>query len=91
MPKQVSFQGKCPRCGQIYHSRYRTDVIVCDCWRKCPICGAEMQPYTPDPTTTYTKDGKRELAILMVCNNTSEHPSNSPFYSTQKPVEVELS
>lgn len=51
-----------------------------------------MTPYTPDMAPkTYGKDGKRELQILMVCNNVSAHVDNSPFYSMQKPVEVELS
>jgi hypothetical protein len=50
-----------------------------------------MEPYTPDlAPNTYGKDGKRDLQILMVCNNVSAHADNSPFYSTQKPVEVEL-
>jgi hypothetical protein len=50
-----------------------------------------MQPYTPDlAPNTYGMDGKRDLQILMVCNNVSAHADNSPFYSTQKPVEVEL-
>ena len=49
-----------------------------------------MQPYTPDVAPkTYGMDGKRDLKVLMVCNNTAAHPDNSPFYSTQKPVEVE--
>jgi len=43
-----------------------------------------MKPYTPDLTpNVYGKDGKRDMEILMVCNNHS-----SPFFSTQKPVEV---
>jgi len=45
-----------------------------------------MEPYTPDlAPNTYGMDGKRDLKILMVCNNHSP-----PFYSTQKPVEVEM-
>ena len=88
MPK---YSGKCPRCGKSYYSDRKGDIVVCDCWRYCPICGAEMQPYTPDMAPkTYGMDGKRDLKILMVCNNTAAHPDNSPFYSTQKPVEVEL-
>jgi hypothetical protein len=50
-----------------------------------------MQAYTPDlAPKTYGMDGKRDLQILMVCNNVSAHADNSLFYSTQKPVEVEL-
>jgi hypothetical protein len=48
-----------------------------------------MEPYTPDLTpSVYGLEGKRELQILMVCNNVPAHADNSPFYSTQKPVEV---
>jgi hypothetical protein len=51
-----------------------------------------MEPYTPDLAAgTYGKDGRSELRTLQVCNNTAEHPDNSPFFSRQKPVEVELS
>ena len=50
-----------------------------------------MEPYTPDlASKTYGMDGKRDLKILMVCNNIAQHPSNSPFYSEIKPVEVEM-
>jgi len=86
MPK---YSGKCSKCGKIHYSDRKGDIIVCDCWRICPLCEAEMTPYTPDlAPNTYGLDGKRELQIQMVCNNTAMHPDNSPFYSTQKPVEV---
>jgi len=50
------------------------------------MCGAEMQPYTPDlAPKTYGMDGKRDLKILMVCIDCSP-----PFFSTLKPVEVEI-
>ena len=78
------FEGKCPNCGKKHHSDRKGDIAVCDCWRYCPLCGADMQRYTPDLTpNVYGKDGKRDMEILMVCNNHS-----SPFFSTQKPVEV---
>ncbi len=78
------FDGKCPNCGKKHYSDRKGDIVVCDCWRYCPICGAEMKPYTPDLTpNVYGKDGKRDMEILMVCNNHSP-----PFFSTQKPVEV---
>jgi len=45
-----------------------------------------MEPYTPDlAPKTYGMDGKRDLKILRVCN---EH--SPPFFSTLKPVEVEM-
>ncbi|MBT0159050.1 hypothetical protein G4O51_03600 [Candidatus Bathyarchaeota archaeon A05DMB-2] len=80
------YEGKCSKCGRIYRSHRKNDLIVCDCWRYCPICEATMQPYTPDlAPETYGKDGKRDMQILMVCNNHSP-----PFYSTQEPMEVVL-
>ena len=83
MPK---FEGKCSNCGKVHYSDRKGDIVLCDCWKYCPVCGAEMQPYTPDlASNTYGMDGKRDLQILMVCN---EH--SPPFYSTLKPVEVEI-
>lgn len=83
MPK---FEGKCPVCGKTHYSDRKGDVIICDCWKYCPICGALMAPYTPDlAPKTYGMDGKRDLKILRVCN---EH--SPPFFSTLKPVEVEM-
>ena len=83
MPK---FEGKCSNCGKVHYSDRKGDIVLCDCWKYCPVCGAEMQPYTPDlAPNTYGMNGKRDLQILMVCN---EH--SPPFYSTQKPVEVEM-
>jgi hypothetical protein len=77
-------EGKCPQCGKVHYSRRKGDIVICDCWCYCPLCGAEMTPYTPDlALTVYGLDGKRDFAILMVCMDHS--PS---FFSTQKPVEV---
>jgi hypothetical protein len=78
--------GKCSECGKTHYSDRKGDIVVCDCWRYCPICGAEMEPYTPDlAPKTYGMDGKRDLKILRVCTNHSP-----PFYSSQKPIEVEI-
>jgi len=80
------FEGKCSKCGKIYYSHRKGDIIVCDCWRYCPLCGAEMTPYTPESNMAlYGFDGKRDLKILMVCLR-----HTPPFYSSQKPVEVEF-
>jgi len=80
------FQGKCSNCERAHYSDRKGAIIICDCWRYCPLCGAEMAPYTPDlAPNTYGMDGKRDLKILMVCTNCSP-----PFYSSQKPVEVNL-
>ncbi|MEM3760318.1 MAG: hypothetical protein QXZ02_04300 [Candidatus Bathyarchaeia archaeon] len=86
MPKYTQ---KCGKCGKVHYSDRKGDIVVCDCWKYCPICGAEMMTYAPDLAhNTYGLDIKCDLKILMVCNNIAEHPDNSPFYSTQKPVEV---
>lgn len=84
MAVKARFEGECPRCGKTHYSNREGEIIVCDCWRHCPMCGAEMKPYTPDLTpNTYGLDGRRDFEILMVCTNHSP-----PFYSSQKPVEV---
>lgn len=44
-----------------------------------------MTPYTPDTAPkTYALNSLRELQILMVCTRHSP-----PFFSKQKPVEVQ--
>ena len=86
----VDHSGKCSNCGREYHSKY-SDVVVCDCYEICPLCGLEMDAYTPDLCPgSYGLDGKRDLQILKVCYNLAGHSSHSPFYSYLKPVEVEL-
>jgi ssDNA-binding Zn-finger/Zn-ribbon topoisomerase 1 len=77
-------EGKCPRCGKTLRSNRKDDLVVCDCWKNCPVCGAEMTPYTPDlAMNTYGLDNHRDLQNLMVC--TLHFPM---FFSNQKPVEV---
>ena len=78
--------GRCSRCGREYYEDHK-DTVVCDCWKQCPICGAEMTPYAPDlAMNTCGFDDRRDLMVLMVCRL---HSPN--FFSNQKPVEVELS
>jgi len=80
----AEFEGKCPHCDKLHYSERRDEVVVCDCWTYCPLCGAMMTPYTPDLATgSYGADGKRGVTILMVCLLHSP-----PFYSSLKPVEV---
>lgn len=81
----AKYECKCPLCGKGHWSDRRGDIVVCDCWRYCPLCGAEMASYTPDlAPESYGMDGKHDLAIIMVCTNHSP-----PFFSVQKPVEVD--
>jgi len=86
MTVKARFEGRCSRCGKIHYSSREGEIVVCDCWRYCPMCETEMETYTPDLTLgTYGVDGKRDLQILMVCALHSP-----PFYSSQKPVEVKF-
>lgn len=78
------YEGKCPRCSRTFRSDRKDDIVVCDCWRNCPVCGEPMTLHTPDlAMNTYGLDKKRELQVLMIC---TLHSPN--FFSTQKPVEV---
>ena len=82
----AAFSGKCSRCKREYFADHK-DPVVCECWELCSLCGQRMEPYTPDlAANVYGKDGKRDLLILRVCNN-----HVPPFFSQQKPIEVELS
>ena len=91
-------EGFCSRCGKTLRSRRPADLVVCDCYEYCPLCGAKMTPFTPDLTpSTYRAEEsyglkgqaveKAEAGIetIMVCNNHAP-----PYYSGQKPVEVRL-
>ncbi|MEM3459039.1 MAG: hypothetical protein QXN36_00410 [Candidatus Bathyarchaeia archaeon] len=80
----ATFEGKCLSCGKVYYSKRKSDIIVCDCWQHCPLCGTEMTRYTPDTASnTYGMDNKQDLQVLMVCTL-----HNPPFFSAQKPMEV---
>lgn len=77
-------EGKCLRCGKTRHSARKDDIVICDCWRHCPLCGEEMTAYAPDlMSNVYGVDGRHDLDVLMVCP-----VHDPPFFSTQKPVEV---
>jgi len=82
--EMAKYEGKCSRCSKTFRSHRKDDIVVCDCWKTCPTCGAEMTPFTPDlAMNTYGSDDRRDLAVLMVC--TLHSPT---FFSNQKPVEV---
>jgi hypothetical protein len=49
-----------------------------------------METYTPDLSSSYGLDGKRDLQVLKVCNNSVGHSDRSPYFSIQQPIEVEL-
>lgn len=89
---------KCPKCGSIYYRPEPTIIIVCPCYRICPLCGKEMTAISPDfnPQTYRNERGfdhsraasksEMDIATRYVCTN-----HTPPYYSNQKPVEVELS
>ena len=82
----AKYEGKCSQCGKTPRSDRKDDLAVCDCWKSCPVCGAEMTPYAPDlAMNTYGFDDRRDFPVLMVC--TLHFPM---FFSNQKPVEVVL-
>ena len=90
MSYNTEFSGKCPKCDREYHSKHG-DAVVCVCWEICPECGEVMETYTPDLTArSYGLNGKRDLQILKVCNNSVGHSDRSPYFSIQQPIEVEL-
>jgi len=76
--------GVCGVCGQTLTRDRPADIAYCDCYRYCPNCGRAMTPYTPD-LNGKNYDPERGLKVLFVCTNHSP-----PYYSTQKPVEVQL-
>jgi len=102
MPVKVGYaEGKCPVCGRTYRGRRPADLVICDCYRFCPLCDppytVPMEPFQPDLTVNaYESDETagitgdeenpgRTIDVLYVCNNHSP-----PHYSKQKPIEVKL-
>jgi len=91
-------KGTCSECGRDIVRRSPVPIIVvCDCYKKCPICEAEMTPYMPDLSPrTYREEknidplgladqNEATAATLYVCLN-----HTPPEYSDQMPVEVLL-
>lgn len=99
IPKVGYASGTCSKCGKLLIRKRPAGVAVCDCYRYCPLCGAEMTPYTTDLTPSIyraeesfavkgqaVEKAEASIETLYVCNNHSP-----PYYSSQKPVEVKLS
>lgn len=93
-------KGRCEICGKIItRSNPVPMLVLCDCCKYCPLCGAEMTLYTPDlnPRTYRDEDNPSwnplglaakcdaSVKTLYVCRNHSP-----PYYSSLKPVEVLL-
>ena len=92
-------EGTCSQCGKTYRQKRPAGIVVCGCYRICPLCGDEMTPFNPvlNPGTYGAEEGVAlkgqslesplwTAETVYVCNNHSP-----PFYSGQKPVEVKLS
>jgi hypothetical protein len=86
-------EGVCSNCGRILSRRRPADMAVCDCYKFCPLCGKEMQLYTPDlapniygPIESEKAKGDTDklINILYYCLSCG-------YYSALKPVEVLLS
>ena len=94
-------QGICGVCGRVWRATRPTDLVICDCYKFCPLCSptytVQMAPFTPDLTpSTYESEEAlgitrmedspgKTIEVLYFCNN------HSPlYYSRQKPVEVRL-
>lgn len=90
--------GTCPKCGRTLRRKRPADIAVCDCFKECPLCGAQMNPYTPDLTpSTYraeesyalkgqaVENAEAGIETIRVCND-----HTPPYFSSQKPVEVRL-
>lgn len=96
----VLVQGVCGACGRIIRCESPVPLVVlCDCYRVCPLCGAIMKPYTPDLSPrVYGSENRVEfdplglaervegmIGTLYFCPN-----HRPPYYSRRCPIEVEL-
>jgi len=86
-PKIGYVQGTCPECGRTYRAPRPAMPVLCDCYQYCPLCGNKMAAYVPDltPSTYRTSQSEPSMKTLYVCNN-----HTPPYYSSLKPVEVNL-
>lgn len=82
------YMGKCGRCGRVYSSPRKGEIIQCGCWKICPLCESPMEPYVAEAVSNTYGLGKKGLKIFMVCSNVNAHPDKAPFFSVAKPVEV---
>lgn len=99
MTTKIGFAvGICSVCGRTLRRRRPADLVVCDCYKFCPMDHGKglymtpMDPYTPDLTpSTYgsiegedvTGDTEAPIKILYCCPKCGH-------YSAQLPVGVAL-
>jgi len=94
-------KGVCSSCGKIIFREGRVPTtVVCDCYRRCPLCGAEMTPYRPDlDPKSYGGERNPDLEALGLTSGGSDPKidvvfvclrHSPPYYSRVKPVEVAL-
>jgi len=73
--------GKCSRCGRIYHAKRPAFPVYCDCYLTCPECGATMEPCAPDLTSlAFYSEGIKIFYKCPACG----------YLSSLLPVEVVL-
>ena len=91
-------RGECGRCGRfIIRPGHAPTSVICECYRYCPICGREMEPYRPDldPKTyrcwgeldifRFTRGVGPSFWTVYICPN-----HEPPYYSSLHPSEVQL-
>lgn len=82
-------KGTCRICGRVIRRISPVSlVVICDCYRYCPLCEAEMTPFTPDMDPKVYKFAEEQgwnIETLYVCMN-----HRPPYYSIQSPMEVLL-
>jgi len=88
-------EGVCPVCGRVWRRERPADSVLCDCYKYCPVCGKEMQPYTPDLNPrTYrnenTADPTGQASQHEGTLQTKLYCPNCGYYSDGVPVEVKL-
>jgi len=72
-----------------------SDLVFCDCYSKCSICGAEMTPVTPDmnPMTYRSEDVTDPTGMVdrsEVTMYTRYYCAACDSYEDGVPVEVRL-
>lgn len=96
----VLVQGVCGVCGRVIRRESPVPLVVlCDCYRECPLCGAIMKPYTPDLSPrVYGSENSAEFDPLGLAERVEGSAGTlyaclnhePPYYSRRQPVEVEL-
>jgi len=95
MPETGWARGVCPECGRAWSRRYPEDLVICDCHRRCPVCGGDMTPYVPDlnPATYRSEEVDDPSGSALnheATARTRYRCERCMVYGDRVPVEVEL-